>query len=38
MSQNEQEGAFTRGALKFEDYNYTLYNPYILLENNNDAQ
>jgi hypothetical protein len=32
-SQHESVGAFTRGALTFEDYNYSMYNPYILLEN-----
>ena len=25
---------FKRGAMKFDDYNYHIYNPYILVENN----
>ena len=26
------EHPFKRGSMKFDDYNYQLYNPYILLE------
>ena len=24
---------FKRGVMKFEDYNYNMYNPYILIDN-----
>ena len=27
-----QENPFKRGSMKFDDYNYEMYNPYILVE------
>jgi len=27
-----EENPFTRGSMKFDDYNYGLYNPHILIE------
>ena len=38
MKQSEEEEKiyaehpFKRGSMKFDDYNYQIYNPYILLE------
>jgi hypothetical protein len=29
---------FKRGALAFEDYNYDLYNPYVLIESKETEQ
>lgn len=35
---NEQlaNSSFKRGAMQFEDYNYAMFNPYILLETRED--
>ncbi len=35
---NEQlaNSSFKRGAMQFEDYNYTMFNPYILIETRED--
>jgi hypothetical protein len=32
--QNESyvQSSFKRGAMQFEDFNYAVYNPYILIE------
>lgn len=29
------QNVFKRGVMTFEDYNYSLYNPYILVESQN---
>ncbi len=29
---------FKRGAMAFEDYNYSLFNPYILVENGENTE
>ena len=35
---NEQlaNSSFKRGVMQFEDYNYTMFNPYILIESKED--
>lgn len=33
LKQKVLQHPFKRGAMGFEDYNYSLYNPYILVEN-----
>jgi len=31
-----QENPFKRGSMKFDDYNYQVYNPYILVAEEKD--
>ena len=37
-SQTEQTNPFKRGVMQFEDYNYRLYNPYILVDKDKKAK
>ena len=31
-------GPFMRGAMEFDDYNYSIHNPYVLVEDPKDAE
>ena len=33
-----QDNPFKRGSMKFDDYNYQVYNPYILVQEEKDKK
>lgn len=35
-NERQRDSSFKRGAMQFEDFNYQMYNPYILIEKESD--